>query len=269
MRPIAALGPAECEEQFRPKVAGVVSLARALTGRTLDFCLVTSSLSTVLGGPGLSAYAAANLFLNAFVRRMNAEGPTPWTALLWDGWSFPAEDRRPGRFDMQPDEGVETFRRALSALPVNELVVSTGDLQARIDQWVRKTGAEEASAGERYERPDLASVYAAPVSETEIALAEIWRTLLGLERIGTADNFFELGGHSLLALRLMARLQDAFQIELPVQAVFDAPTIAQMAAAVDRARQTLDADVARMEEMLRLVEALPEDELRTLLEPQE
>jgi acyl transferase domain-containing protein len=269
LRPIAALGHAECEEQFRPKVAGVVSLARALADRTPDFCVVTSSLSTVLGGPGLSAYAAANLFLNAFVRRMNAAGPTPWTALLWDGWSFPAEDRRPGRFDMQPAEGVETFRRALAALPVNELVVSTGDLQARIDQWVRKTEVEEAPARERHERPELSSAFSAPASETEVALADIWRTLLGLDRIGTADNFFELGGHSLLALRLIARLQDAFQIELPVQAVFDAPTIAQMAGAVDRARQALDADVARMEEMLRLVEALPEDELRNLLEPQE
>ncbi len=269
LRPIAELGPAECEEQFRPKVAGVVSLARALAGRTLDFCVVTSSLSTVLGGPGLSAYAAANLFLNAFVRRMNADGPTPWSALLWDGWSFPAEDRRLGRFDMQPAEGIETFRRALSALPVNELVVSTGDLQARVDQWVRKADVDEAPARERHERPELASAYSAPVSATEVALADIWRTLLGLERVGTDDNFFELGGHSLLALRLIARLQDAFQIELPVQAVFDAPTIAQMAAAVDHARQALDADVARMEEMLRLVEALPEDELRNLLEPQE
>jgi amino acid adenylation domain-containing protein len=269
LRPIAALGPAECEEQFRPKAAGAISLARALTGRQLDFCVVTSSLSTVLGGPGLSAYAAANLFLNAFVRRMNAAGPTPWSAVLWDGWSFAAEDRRPGRFDMQPGEGVETFRRALAALPINELVVSTGDLQARLDQWVRKADEESAPEREQHERPELASAYSAPVGETETALVDIWRALLGLERVGTADNFFELGGHSLLALRLVARLQDAFQIELPVQTVFDAPTIAEMAAAVDKARQALDADVARMEEMLRLVEGLAEDELRNLLEPQE
>jgi NAD(P)-dependent dehydrogenase (short-subunit alcohol dehydrogenase family) len=152
LRPIAALGPAECEEQFRPKAAGAISLARALTGRQLDFCVVTSSLSTVLGGPGLSAYAAANLFLNAFVRRMNAAGPTPWSAVLWDGWSFAAEDRRPGRFDMQPGEGVETFRRALAALPINELVVSTGDLQARLDQWVRKADEESAPEREQHER---------------------------------------------------------------------------------------------------------------------
>ncbi|MEP6918898.1 MAG: SDR family oxidoreductase, partial [Acidobacteriota bacterium] len=270
MRPIAALTAIDCEAQFRPKVAGVVALEQALAGRTLDFCLLASSLSTVLGGPGLAAYAAGNLFLTAFARRMSESGPTPWISLLWDGWSFPTESRRPGRFDMQAAEGVETFRRALAA-PMSELVVSTGDLRTRLDQWVEKPAQPDSGAAprEQHERPELARAYDAPVGDTEIALADIWRALLGIERIGTADNFFELGGHSLLALRLTARLQEAFQIELPVQVVFDAPTVKQMAVLVERTREALDAEVARMEEMLRMVEDLPDDQLRGLLEPQE
>ncbi|WKZ11826.1 MAG: amino acid adenylation domain-containing protein [Gammaproteobacteria bacterium] len=75
---------------------------------------------------------------------------------------------------------------------------------------------------------------ALPRDERERRLAQLWGELLGRERIGVHDDFFALGGHSLLATRLIARLRDAFAVELPLIALFEHPTVAGLAAAIER-----------------------------------
>jgi amino acid adenylation domain-containing protein len=69
----------------------------------------------------------------------------------------------------------------------------------------------------------------APRNAVEEAVAGVWRELLGVKEIGVHDDFFALGGHSLLAVRLAVRLGAALGVELPVGAVFEAPTVAAMA----------------------------------------
>ncbi|HJX27966.1 MAG TPA: amino acid adenylation domain-containing protein, partial [Thermoanaerobaculia bacterium] len=71
--------------------------------------------------------------------------------------------------------------------------------------------------------------YEGPRSATEWRLTELWREVLGRERIGVHDNFFELGGHSLLATRLVSRIRDAFHTEMPLRQLFEHPTIAGLA----------------------------------------
>jgi amino acid adenylation domain-containing protein len=66
------------------------------------------------------------------------------------------------------------------------------------------------------------------------ALAEIWLRLLGLPTVGIHDNFFRVGGHSLLAMRLVSRIQDAFQIDFHMKSIFEMPTIEQLAKAIER-----------------------------------
>jgi acyl carrier protein len=75
-----------------------------------------------------------------------------------------------------------------------------------------------------------------PQGRVETALAEIWEELLRVERIGRSANFFELGGHSLHGIKLVSRIEDRLGVSLPVIAVFQYPTVRQMAMAVDRAR---------------------------------
>ncbi len=71
---------------------------------------------------------------------------------------------------------------------------------------------------------------AAPASDAERTLAGIWAALLGCDRVGADGDFFALGGNSLLALQALSRIRDAFGVELPVGALFAAPTPAALAA---------------------------------------
>jgi len=75
--------------------------------------------------------------------------------------------------------------------------------------------------------------YEAPGTVTEEQLAEIWAEVLEVSRVGRQDNFFDLGGHSLLATLLATRLENAFGIHVPVRAIFEAPTIAELAEVIE------------------------------------
>lgn len=76
---------------------------------------------------------------------------------------------------------------------------------------------------------ELEAAFTTPRTPVEIALAGIWSEILGLETVGVDDDFFKLGGHSLLATQFVSRLREAFKIELPLRALFEAPTIARLA----------------------------------------
>jgi surfactin family lipopeptide synthetase A/lichenysin synthetase A len=78
-------------------------------------------------------------------------------------------------------------------------------------------------------RPEEMRDYIAPRNETERALAEIWSELLLIDRIGAQDNFFELGGHSLHGLKLIARIQEHFNVSMSPIAIFQYPSVEQMA----------------------------------------
>jgi amino acid adenylation domain-containing protein len=83
-------------------------------------------------------------------------------------------------------------------------------------------------------RPELEETFVAPRTPIEEAVAGIWADVLGLERIGVHDTFFGLGGHSILATQMIARVRDAFQVELPMRCLFEMPTVAGLAENVRR-----------------------------------
>ena len=91
--------------------------------------------------------------------------------------------------------------------------------------------------------PSRSEAAVAPRNPVEEALAGIWAEVLGAESVGVFDDFFERGGHSLLAAQVLARLRDAFGVDLPLAELFDSPTVAAQARMVEQALRA-DAGVA-------------------------
>ena len=81
-----------------PKYKGLWFSISFLCGKELDFCIVTSSMSSVLGGLGFSTYAAANLFMDAFAHHRAQTGGLPWTSINFGRWEFAVEARGTDKF---------------------------------------------------------------------------------------------------------------------------------------------------------------------------
>ncbi len=84
-------------------------------------------------------------------------------------------------------------------------------------------------------RPELEQPYVAPRNDVEKALAAIWSRLLGVRRVGIHDNFFDLGGHSLLVTQVVSRVRQELAVDVPLVALFEAPTVVGLAARVEAA----------------------------------
>jgi amino acid adenylation domain-containing protein len=144
----------------------------------------------------------------------------------------PAASAAPGPAASAALDPAELRRHLASSLPAHLLPASIVVLAAlpvtahgKIDRRALPAPAPEAEDG----------AFVAPRTAAEELVAGIWREVLGVERLGVHDNFFELGGHSLLAARSMLRLRRAVGGELPLAALFEAPTVAGLAARLELA----------------------------------
>jgi len=99
-------------------------------------------------------------------------------------------------------------------------------------------------------RPDLPQVFVAPRTGVEKSLAGVWSDLLGLTQVGIHDNFFDLGGHSLLTTQLISRVRELFKVELPLRQVFQQPTVAALALAIEQAQN--DGGPSEMPKIVRV-----------------
>jgi amino acid adenylation domain-containing protein len=244
MRLMEETEPADCDLHFQSKARGLLVLEQVLRQEPLDLCVLFSSLASILGGVGYCAYSAANFFMDCLAQCRQHHSALAWTSVNWDGWRFRNDSASSpsssgtALLSMTPLQGVEAFHRILWLDPVAQVVVSTGDLDARFKQLAHGPQAEhpelqQNNASESlHSRPALATAYVAPASETEVRIGKIWQELLGIGQIGIYDNFFEMGGNSLMATQLLSRLRQAFSLAIPLETVFDNPSIGQLAKAL-------------------------------------
>jgi len=142
-----------------------------------------------------------------------------------------------------PAEGLQALARILNA-GVPQIVVSPRPLQPILDHLrgqVAQAGPSDTGAmpkpatRKRYPRPALGNAYEAPTTPLETKLAEAWQSLLGIQAVGVHDNFFELGGDSLIGVQVISRIKKEFSVNLPSSLLYEGPTIAELAAAIEAA----------------------------------
>ena len=126
--------------------------------------------------------------------------------------------------------GPAMLSRAVST-GLSQVYVSSLDLPALIAEAGVVEDTAPAEGG--FERPELDSDFVAPAPGIQAELAAIWSGLLGIAQVGAADSFFDLGGHSLIAVRMFGQVRKAFGLDLPISTLFEAPTIAELAALIE------------------------------------
>ncbi|MFN8500615.1 SDR family NAD(P)-dependent oxidoreductase [Kouleothrix sp.] len=143
---------------------------------------------------------------------------------------------------MAHEQGVEAFRRILAGCPTPQVVVSPTGVPELVAQARAITQAsvlgeiEQSRRGlPAHPRPRMHTAYAAPSTPIEQTIAAIWQAVFGIEQIGVHDNFYELGGDSLLATQAVFRLREAFELDLPLRSLFETPTVAGLAEAIELA----------------------------------
>ncbi len=279
LRPILETDREVVEAHFRPKAHGLLVLDELLRDFSPDFCILISSLSSILGGVGYAAYASANTFMDALAQCRNLRDGAPWMSVNWDGWQAqyepePGADARtahPTQTGLASHEGLRAFARLLPLTGVApQFAVSTTDLNARIRKlaWRRELtpGPHETAveaASQPHPRTGVRHDYVAPASELEKKIAAVWEDALGIKQIGLNDSFFELGGDSLLAIHILPRLSEQAQVELRLRDLFEAATVSGMASLIAQRRERQEA--AHEAEILKTLEFLSEKEIEAEL----
>ncbi len=250
------------------------------------FLLLMSSTLAFTGGLGQLDLAAAGTFLDALAQqRASVAGPrvvtAHWDPYQWNGWlvaaagglaGMSAEEVQKGldAWGVSAEKSGEALRRFLAAdLP--RAVVASRDVRgliAEADLVTAETLLSQMSPGSRGEkapRPTLSTPYTAPRNEREESLASLWEELFGIAPVGVDDSFLDLGGHSLLAIQMVTQIKSRLAADLPVTALFESPTVAELAKAVGRAKG--EESEEDLEALFALVEGLsPEEAAQKLAE---
>lgn len=125
---------------------------------------------------------------------------------------------------------------------------------------------ERVEASKKTARPDIEAEYVAPITAAQEAVCDIWKEVLGLERIGIHDDFLELGGQSLHAVSIASRIREDLQVEVTIEELFgDRLTVEALAEVVeDRLLDSVSKE--ELEEEMRKLEGMSEEEAEKILQ---
>lgn len=235
--PLTNLRDQDFQAQLEAKVYGVKGLEHALRGRNLEFVVLMSSLSSLLGGLGYGAYASANAFQDQFARQISRRSPTRWVSVGWDGWSIPNSQKRSEFFDVNrviqisPQEGGEALARILAHDGFSNIYVSTQDLQLRLEHWWYSLnfGLDSPMNMQSLAVPGESLQYPDDLDSIKDIVANVLEEFLETPAVGTDDNIFELGLSSIDTVHVAYLLTQALGREVPVTTIFTNPTVGRLA----------------------------------------
>lgn len=252
------------EEVLSPKVKGAWILDRATQQLQLDFMILFSSISTIVGGPGLADYTAANSYLDSFSAYRRKKGKRTlsinWT--IWKDTGMAADHGM--NFDgifkaISTPVALKGFENVLfKDLPnitIGEVNFSSGiflggfPLPIKLSEWMK---AEARKCTEKMKEESMAAAVngntpgseafdgkilgkaAEELTRTETAVARFWGSTLGLSEVDIYDNFYALGGDSILAAKLIRKINGEYPGCVNMSHIFYYPTVAGLAGYIDQ-----------------------------------
>lgn len=233
---------AQAHRVLQPKVHGTLILEEALAGASPRFIALCSSTAAILGGFGQVDYCAANAFLDAFAHSRPAAARI--VSINWDAWKevgMAVETAAGGlqatrnvvlKLGISPAEGAQAFEWSLAS-GLAQVAISKIDMMPKLLRRRPRRTAEpqvETAAGEPGGSVEPAEQ--GPGADIERTIADVWKRVLGIDRVGANDNFFELGGDSLTALQVIGLLKSRLGTDLAVVTFYEAPTVSLLAKAL-------------------------------------
>ncbi|MEU8263747.1 SDR family NAD(P)-dependent oxidoreductase [Micromonospora sp. NPDC048999] len=222
---VAETSDDHAQDLLRPKTTGIGVLDRVTRAQPLDFFLVCSSLSAVLGGITFGVYTAANRYLDAYAEWRSANG-APWVSVDWDVWRFDDAAASLGTAAATATAmGVDQATGLLGSIVAAgdaRLVVSTVPLAERVDR-VRRLLRRPA------DEPDGAEPIAATQDELCEHLKQIVGDLVGVDDLVDDDELLAVGCDSLTFLEARARWEKRIRVKVPITRLWGCRTFAELA----------------------------------------
>ncbi len=221
------------ERVLEPKVRGTEVLATEIVSDQPDFVLLCSSIDAIRGSFSQSAYCAANAFQDAFASHMRRSGQH-YMSINWDVWR---EVGMAARVEVSP--AMEEFWRHELSMGItslegrqilnnilcreeSQIIVSTLGLKPRIGRFFLDLAEEKINFENDLGADNLDQ-------SIEKKILAVFAEVLEDSSLAGDDDFFQNGGDSLSAMRVIARIRDTFDLNLPMSSVFEAPTANQLA----------------------------------------
>ncbi|MGB7443480.1 MAG: SDR family oxidoreductase [Coleofasciculaceae cyanobacterium] len=277
--------PEMAAEVMAPKVKGTLVLEQTFKDIKIDFLVLFSSISSIVGGVGQVDYCAANAFLDAFAHSKSTNTDFLTTSINWDAWqeigmgakitnlpdSIKQRHLETLRTGITTKEGLDGLSRILSS-GLTQVIVSTKDWQAVLEQKDNLIADQELLDSEKikssqsnHARSLQANTYVAPSNPIEQQISKLWQEHLGIKQVGIYDNFFELGGHSLLAVKIVSRLREIYPVDLPLRTLLsEAPTVVGIANFITE-KLPQQQEIEEMEKILAEIEVLSVEEVQEKL----
>jgi|GEM_PF-1201831 len=228
------------DRQFSVKVKGLLNIAELSKKYNPGTVIVSSSVSSLLGGIGFAAYSAANTFVESFAAHKNKEGNARWFAWVWDGWFF--EDylssmhEGPRNTAITSEDGTKILSETDYDSGFDSVIISKRNLNSEIKKWLgnlyKDTHTEKETNKHYKDRPFLLTAYKKPSGIIQQTVCEIWEEFFGISGIGINDHFFELGGDSLKATSVISVIYKKLGVKIPLAEFLKTPTIENISALV-------------------------------------
>lgn len=233
--PFEVLSAEQSQLQFGAKVATTEHLVELFEqGAAPKFCLLMSSLSSLLGGLGYTAYSAANAYLDQVAGLSNSR--TQWMSINWDTWAYGGEEKLPQYF-LPKEKATLAFHKALSLPELTQVVVADGSMDQRLAY---------ATSHTVWGQPNDSAIEPMDLSGSKLEIVRtIWAKYLGYDQIADYDDFFEIGGDSMVLISVIDEISRTFQKKITLEQFYQHSQLKALVEILDKSDQYQVAEISK------------------------